>query len=183
MKELVSAHIQIEKNRYRETNGLYFEDFVVGDIFEHRPGRTVTEIDNVWQSLINMNQCPLHIDDNYSQRTEFKKPLVSSLVTFCIINGMTVTTMSAKVIANLGWDKVRLTNPVFVGDTLYAESEILEVRESKSRPTQGIVKIKTIGIKQDGTIVMTCERTFLVPKKGNAVSYSVFESTDTIVSR
>jgi itaconyl-CoA hydratase len=162
---MINVYKKIANNRYIEDFGLYFEDFNIGDIFEHRPGRTITTTDNTWGSLISMNQHPLHIDQNFASNTEFGKILVSSLVTFCIINGMTVSTISAKAIANLGWDNVRLTAPVFIGDTLYAETEILEKRESESRKNQGIVKVKTKGYNQDQKAVITLERNFLVAKK------------------
>ncbi|MDD3266389.1 MAG: MaoC family dehydratase [Burkholderiales bacterium] len=160
----LNKYIKVSENRYREKHGLFLEDFQVGTTIEHRPGRTITLTDNIWQSLISMNQHPIHIDKEFARNTEFKEILVSSLVTFNIVNGMTVNSMSNNVIANLGWDNVRLLNPVFVGDTLYAESEVLSVRESKSRPNQGIVIIKTTGFKQDKTIVIQFNRTFLVPK-------------------
>lgn len=170
---MITTHIKVGDKRYREDIGFYFEDFEVGAVFEHRPGRTVSEVDNLWQSLICMNQHPLHIDNHYAQKTEFRKILVSSLVTFSIVSGMSVKSTSAKAIANLGWDNIRLTNPVFVGDTLYAESEIMAVRESKSRPADGIVKIKTTGFKEDGTIILTSERSILVPKRNFGIDYSI----------
>jgi acyl dehydratase len=173
MEPMILAHERIGENRYRESYGLHYEQFVVGDIFEHRPGRTVTELDNIWQSLINMNNHPAHIDLAYAQQTEFKKLLVNSSVTLSIVSGMTVATMSARAIANLGWDEVRLPNPVYVGDTLYAESEVVSKRESRSRQGQGIVTIKVIGRKQGGTPVITYLRTFLVPKEGTSQDYPV----------
>lgn len=153
----------IDKNRYRETDGFYYEEFSVGDTFEHRPGRTITETDNTWHSLLCMNVHPLHIDARYSANTEFKKNLVSSSLTFSIVSGMSVRSTSAKAIANLGWDKVRLLNPVFVGDTIYAESTILNKRPSKSRPNAGIVTISTKGFKNEGQLIMSFERSFLLP--------------------
>ncbi|MBY0589275.1 MaoC family dehydratase [bacterium] len=159
--ENVPAYVKVGENRYRESRGLYVEDFRVGDIIEHRPGRTLTEIDNIWQSLLNMNASPLHIDSAYCAATEWKQPLISSLVTFSIVNGMSVNSLSAKGIANLGWDKVRLLHPCFIGDTIYAESTILSARLSESRIGQGIVTCETRGVKADGTIFLTCERTFL----------------------
>ncbi|MCP1496754.1 acyl dehydratase [Pseudomonas migulae] len=173
MEPMISAHVRIGANRYRESYGLHYEEFVVGDVFEHRPGRTVTELDNIWQSLVNMNNHPAHIDVAYAQRTEFEKLLVNSSVTLSIISGMTVATMSARAIANLGWDEIRLPNPVYVGDTLYAESEVVSKRESRSRPGQGIVTIRVVGRKQDGTPVITYLRTFLVPKQGYSQDYPV----------
>ena len=116
-----------------------------------------------------MNTHPLHFDAAYAAKTEFGRPLVNSCLTLSIVAGMSVTDLSQKAVANLGWDKVRLTAPVFAGDTIYAESEVLAVRESKSRPTQGIVTVRTTGKKADGTVFMTYERSFLVPKRGHAV--------------
>ena len=160
---------EIGPQRYRESFGRYYEDFNVGDVYEHRPGRTIGESDNTWFTLLTMNQHPLHFDTAYAAHSEFKRPLVNSCLTLSLVVGMSVSDLSQKVIANLGWDKVRLTAPVFVGDTLYAESKILSKRESKSRPTQGIVSARTLGKKADGTVVITCERSFLVPRRGHAV--------------
>ena len=166
---MVAEAKEVGKNRTRESYGRYLEDFKVGDVYEHRPGRTITESDNTWFTLLTMNQHPVHFDKAYAAKGEFKKPLVNSALTLSIVAGMSVSDVSQKAIANLGWDKIRLTAPVFVGDTIYAESEVLAVRESKSRPTQGIVTIKTIGAKADGTVFMTYERTMLIPKRGHAV--------------
>jgi itaconyl-CoA hydratase len=154
---------KISEQRYRESWGLYYEDFIVNDVIEHRPGRTITETDNVWQSLLCMNNHPLHIDALYAAKTEFKKNLVSSLVTFSLINGMTVATISAKAIANLGWRNVKLIKPVYVGDTLYAESTILAKRLSRSRKQQGIVTLATRGFNGDGALVISLERDVLIP--------------------
>ena len=154
--------------RYRESFGRYLEDFAVGDVYEHRPGRTISEADNTWFTLLTMNTNPLHFDAAYAAKTEFGRPLVNSCLTLAMVTGMSVSDVSQKAIANLGWDKVRLAAPVFAGDTLYAESEVLEVRESKSRPTQGIVTVRTTGRKADGTVFMTFERSILLPKRGCA---------------
>jgi len=158
-----NCYKKISENIYMEDYGLYYEDFKVEDIFRHSPGRTITETDSVWQSLISMNQHPLHIDKVYAENTEFKKLLVSSSITLSIVSSLTVSTISAKAIANLGWDKVKLIRPVFVGDTLYAESKILSKRKSKSRKNQGIVTVQTTGKNQNGIVVITFERSFLVP--------------------
>lgn len=158
----------VDPGRYRESSGRHFEDFTVGDIYEHRPGRTILEADNTWFTLLTMNQNPLHFDAAYAAESEFGRPLVNSCLTLAIVTGMSVSDVSQKAIANLGWDKVRLTAPVFAGDTLYAESEVVEVRESKSRPAQGIVTVRTTGTKADGTVVMTFERSILVPRRGHA---------------
>jgi len=165
----LSSYKKVGENRYRETYGLYFEDFVIGSTVEHRPGRTITENDNIWQSLLCMNPHPLHFDSEYGAKTEFGRTLVSSTITFSIVAGMSVHSTSAKAIANLGWDKVRLVAPVFVGDTLYAESEVLRKRLSQKRPTQGIVTCKTTGLKADGTVFLTYRRSFLVPTRGHSV--------------
>jgi itaconyl-CoA hydratase len=166
---MVAEAKKVGPNRYRESYGRYLEDFRVGDVYEHRPGRTISEADNTWFTLLTMNKHPLHFDKAYAAKSEFGQPLVNSALTLAIVAGMSVSDVSQKTIANLGWDKIRLTAPVFVGDTIYAESEVLSVRESKSRPTQGIVTIKSIGKKDDGTVFMTYERTMLIPKRGHAV--------------
>ncbi|MDH3700278.1 MAG: MaoC family dehydratase [Alphaproteobacteria bacterium] len=160
---------EIGPNRYREDIGRYYEDFTVGDVYEHRPGRTISEADNTWFTLLTMNKHPVHFDAHYAAKSEFGKPLVNSALTLSIVAGMSVSDTSQKAIANLGWNDIRLTAPVFAGDTLYAESEVLDKRESKSRPTQGIVKIKTTGTKADGTVFMTYERSMLIPKRGHGV--------------
>lgn len=165
MKENFPAYKKISEHRYRETYGFYFDDFEVGDIFEHRPGRTITEADNILQSLICLNSHPLHIDNEYASQTEWGRTLVSSLVTLSIVGGMSLNSTSAKCSANLGWNKIRLTNPVFVGDTIYAETLILDKRLSKSRKTEGIVTVETKGIKRDKTVFMVYERSFMVPKR------------------
>src|SRR6187455_2590838 len=160
---------QVAPNRYRESFGRYFEDFKAGDVYEHRPGRTISEADNTWFTLLTMNTHPLHFDAAYAAQSEFGRPLVNSCLTLSIVVGMSVRDVSQKAIGNLGWNDIRLTAPVFIGDTIYAESEVLAKRESKKRPTQGIVGVRTTGRKADGTVFMTFERTVLVPKRGHAV--------------
>lgn len=166
---MVAEAKPVGEQRYRESYGRYLEDFQVGDVYEHRPGRSVTESDNTWFTLLTMNQHPLHFDKEYGAKTEFGQVLVNSCLTISLVTGMSVSDISQKTIANLGWDKVRLSGPVFIGDTLYAESKVLEIRESKSRPNQGIVRVETIGTKQDGTQVISFERAMLIPKRGFAV--------------
>ena len=168
MEQLLPAYKAVGERRYRETNGLYWEDFEPGDVFEHRPGRTVLDVDNTWFTLLTMNIQQVHFDAAYAAKTEWKKPLVDSTFTLALLTGMSVRTVSAKVVANLGWDKVKATHPVFAGDTLYAESTVLSKRESKSRPTQGIVTVLTRGINQDGVEVMSFERTMLVHRRGHS---------------
>ena len=152
----------------REGPGRWYEDFTVGDVYVHQPGRTISEADNTWFSLLTMNQNPLHIDAAYSADTEFGEPLVNSCLTLSILVGLSVNDVSYHTIANLGWNDIRLTAPVFAGDTIYGESEVIATRESKSRPNQGIVTVKTTGRKQDRTEFMTFERTILVPKRPQA---------------
>ena len=165
----MSKNKEIEPGRCRESYGRYYEDFVVGDIYEHRPGRTITQTDNIWFSLLTMNQHPLHIDEEFGKGTEFGKTLVLSPLTVSLMVGMSVSDISQKAIANLGWTDIVLPHPLYVGDTLYAESEVLEKRESKSRPNDGIVTVQTTGKNQDGTIVASYKRSALIPKKGHAV--------------
>jgi acyl dehydratase len=160
---------QLGGQRYRETFGRSYEDFQVGDVYEHRPGRTITQTDNTWFTLLTMNTHPLHFDEQYGKASEFGRCLVASPLTVAILVGMSVTDVSQKAIANLGWREIRLPHPVFPGDTLYAESEVLEVRESKSRPEAGLVTVRTTGRNQDGIVVCTFERTILVAKRGQSV--------------
>jgi acyl dehydratase len=148
--------------------GRFYEDFEVGDIYRHPLGRTVTQTDNIWFTLLTQNTAPVHFDAHYALQTEFKKPLVDSTFTVALVTGQSVTDISQNVFANLGWDEVRLPNPVFEGDTVYSQSEVLEKRESKSRPNVGIVTVKTTGYNQDGTVVITFRRTVMVYKRGQA---------------
>ena len=157
---------EVAPQRYRETYGRFFEEFAVGDVYEHRPGRTITENDNIWFSLLTMNQHPAHCDAHFAAKTEFGKPLVASPLTVAIMTGQSVSDVSQKAVANLGWKEIRLLKPVFAGDTLYSESEVLDKRESEKRPTQGIVTIKTIGKNQTGDVVCEFTRVMLIWKKG-----------------
>ena len=166
---MVADAKKVGDKRYRESYGRYFEDFEIDDVYEHRPGRTITETDNTWFTLLTMNQHPLHFDKEYGAKTEFGKVLVNSCLTISLVTGMSVSDISQKTIANLGWDKVRLSGPVFIGDTLYAESRVLSKRESNSRPNQGIVSVETIGTKQDGTAVISFDRSMLIPYRGHAI--------------
>jgi acyl dehydratase len=166
---MVAKAKEVGPRRYRESAGRYYEEFEIGDVYEHRPGRTITESDNTWFTLLTMNQHPLHLDREYGKATEFGKPLVNSCLTLSMVTGMSVADVSQKTVANLGWDKVRLTAPVFVGDTIYAESEVIGKRESGSRPHHGIVTVHTSGRKADGTVFLTFERSMLIPMRGHAV--------------
>jgi len=160
---------EVGSRRWRETFGRYYEDFEVGDVYEHRPGRTISETDNTWFTLLTMNNHPLHFDAEYAAKSEFGRPLVNSCLTLSIVVGMSVSDVSYKAIGNLGWNDIKLTAPVFAGDTLYAESEVRAKRESQSRPTQGIVTVRTRGLNQDRNVVIDYERTILVPKRGYGV--------------
>ena len=155
---MVSRAKEVAPKRFRESAGRYYEDFEIGHVYEHRPGRTLSEADNTWFSLLTMNQHPLHIDAVYGAATDFGRPLVNSALTLAIVTGMSVADVSQKTVANLGWDKVRLTAPVFAGDTIYAESEVIGKRESNSRPGAGIVEFHHRAYNQDGKLVAECRR-------------------------
>lgn len=161
----MDARSEVAPRRYRAEIGRWYEDFTVGDVYEHRPGRTITEADNVWFTLLTMNTHPLHFDREYAAGTEFGRPLVNSCLTLALVTGMSVSDTSQRAVANLGWTDVRLLAPVFVGDTLYAESEVLAKRPSKSRPQEGIVTIRTTGRKADGISVIVFERAMLMPAR------------------
>ena len=148
--------------------GRFFEDFEVGDIYEHPLGRTVTITDNLWFTLLTQNTAPIHVDHNYAAQTEFGKPLVDSTFTLALVTGQSVGDVSQNVFANLGWDEVRLPAPVFEGDTIYSTSEVLERRESKSRHNVGILTVKTTGFNQEGMVVITFKRTVMIYKRGHA---------------
>ena len=159
----------MEERKITEQSGRHYEQFEVGDTYSHRPGRTISETDNTWFTLLTMNTHPLHFDKEYATKSEFGQILVNSAFTVSLIVGMSVRDVSQNAIANLGWKEIRLPSPVFVGDTLYAESTVLEKRESKSRPNAGIVKVSTLGEKSDGTLVCDFERTMLIPKQGYGI--------------
>jgi len=160
---------QISANRFRETFGRYYEDFNVGDIYEHRPGRTITATDNTWFTLLTMNTHPMHFDEEYAKGSEFGKIIVCSPFTVALMVGMSVTDVSQKAVANLGWTDIKLTHPLFVGDTLTAESEVLEKRESRSRPGAGLVTCRSDGYNQDGKLICSFNRTILIAKRGHSV--------------
>ncbi|AOM39848.1 MaoC family dehydratase [Xenorhabdus hominickii] len=153
---------QIGKNEYIEEHGGDYEDFEPGMVIKHWPGRTISEADNTWLTLLTMNQHPLHFDQAYGAKSEYSQVLVNSSITLALVSGMTVQALSARAVANLGWDKVRLKDPLFVGDTLYATSKILAKRHSNSRPGKGIITVETVGIKSTGETVITFERSFMV---------------------
>jgi itaconyl-CoA hydratase len=146
--------------------GRCFEDFVVGMVMRHPLGRTITATDNTWFTLLTVNTNPIHFDAHYAAQTEFRRPLVDSTLTLAIVTGLSVEDVSRYGI-NLGWSDVRLPSPLFEGDTLYAQSEVLHTRESKSRPHMGLIEIKTTGFTQDAIIVLECRRTILVYRRGH----------------
>ncbi|HET9014561.1 MAG TPA: MaoC family dehydratase [Thermomicrobiaceae bacterium] len=148
--------------------GRFFEDFEVGDVYQHPLGRTVTTTDNIWFTLLTQNTAPIHFDHHYAAQTEFGKPLVDSTFTLALVTGQSVTDISQNVMANLGWDEVRLPAPVFEGDTIYSQSEVLATRESRSRLNVGIVTVRTTGYNQDGVVVITFTRTVMVYRRGQA---------------
>jgi itaconyl-CoA hydratase len=148
--------------------GRFYEDFTVGDIYQHPLGRTVIATDNIWFTLLTQNTAPIHFDHHYAAQTEFGRPLVDSTFTLALVTGQSVTDISQNVLANLGWDEVRLPHPVFEGDTIYSQSEVLAKRESQSRPNVGIVTVKTTGYNQEGQVVITFKRTIMVYRRGFA---------------
>ncbi len=146
--------------------GRFFEDFAVGDVYVHRLGRTVLDVDNSWFTLLTQNTAPIHFDRHYAAGTEFGRPLVDSTFTLALVTGQSVPDVSQNVFANLGWDEVRLPAPVYEGDTIYSESEVVSLRESRSRPEVGIVAVRTTGSNQDGVVVITFIRTLMVYRRG-----------------
>ncbi len=157
--------------------GRFFEDFAVGDVYRCRYGRTLTESDNIQFTLLTNNTNQIHFNRDYAARTQWGECLVNSALTLAIVAGMGVMDVSENGFA-LGWDEITLPNPVFAGDTLYSESEVVEIRESKSRPGQGIVKVETRGYKQDGTLVISYRRSVMVWKRASAPSVALFPPVD-----
>jgi itaconyl-CoA hydratase len=145
--------------------GRYYEDFQVGDLYRHRLGRTISEVDNTWFTLLTLNTNQMHFNAHYASRSTFGKLLVNSGFTIALVLGMSVSDLSENAIANLQLDDVTLNHPVFVGDTLYAESKVIAKRETKSRPNAGIVSVRTRGLNQDGEICVSYRRSFMVYKR------------------
>lgn len=152
------------------TRGPFFEDFEVGQRIAH-PGRTITETDNIWFTLLTGNNNPIHLDVTYAEQTEFGRPLVNSTLTLALATGLSVADVSRNGI-NLGWDAVRMPNPLFPGDTLGAESEVIGCRPSNSRPGMGIVTVRTTGTNQHGAPVIEFERSILVYRRGHGIRRS-----------
>ena len=149
----------------RERFGGYFEDFTVGDVYKHWPGKTILESDNNLFCLLTMNHHPLHSDTNYCKDQKYGKIVVCGPLVISLVVGMTVSDISGMAIANLDYEKITHDGPVFIGDTLYAQTEILDKRESKSKPDRGIIYVETKAFNQDEDLVLTLRRHVLVPKK------------------
>lgn len=153
--------------------GRYFDDFEVGDIYRARTGRTITQNDNIWFTLLTNNTNQIHFNSHFAEQTQFGRPLVNSTLTLAIVAGLSVSDTSENGV-NLGWDEIRIPNPLFEGETLYSESEVLDKRESRSKPDRGIVRFKTRGIKQDGTVVMEYSRSVMIWKRDQAPGGDLF---------
>jgi acyl dehydratase len=162
-----------------QRRGRFLEDFEVGDVYRSRLGRTITETDNIWFTCLTMNTNQMHFNSEYAARTEFGRPLVVSSLTLAIVLGLSVAETSENASANLGWGDIRLPKPVFAGDTLWAESEVLSVRESRSRASSGIVGIRTRGVNQRAEVVIEFTRSFMVFKRDAPEIADVFPSTDS----
>lgn len=162
----------------KEWRGRFLEDFEVGDVFRSRTGRTITDTDNIWFTNLTLNTNQVHFNAPFAEQTQFGRMLVASTFTLALVAGLTVPDTSENAVANLGWTDIRLPNPVFVGDTLWAESEILATRASRSKPDLGIVSIRSRGINQRGEVVIEYLRTFMIPRRGAPVAASVFPVVD-----
>lgn len=161
-------------------SGRLYENFAVGDLYYHPFGKTVTQADNHTFTLMTQNVAKTHVDSNFAAKTEFGRPLVNSTLTLALVTGQSTIDLSMNVFANLGWDEVRMPNPVFEGDTIYSRSKVLELRTSASRPVVGLVTVATEGFNQDGVIVVSFRRTFMVYRQGHlpeAVSVRPDESS------
>jgi itaconyl-CoA hydratase len=162
--------------------GRFFEDFAVGDVYRHPLGRTVTETDNTWFTLLTMNTNQMHFNAEYAGRSEFRRPLVVSTLTLAIAVGQSVTDLTQNAFANLGWDDITLPNPVFAGDTLYSESLVLDKRESASRPHAGIVTVRTRTLNQGAAEVCSFKRTFYVYRRGAEQLEGIFPEHEVPLS-
>ena len=163
----------------KQWRGRFFEDLEVGDVFRSRLGRTVTDTDNVWFTCLTLNTNQIHFNEAYAERTQFGRTLVDSTFTLALVTGMTVPDTSENAAANLGWTDVTLPSPVFVGDTLWAESEILEARASRSKPHVGIVTMRCRGINQRGEVVIEFKRTFMIYRRDAPEAAPLFPEAAT----
>ena len=162
----------------KEWRGRFYEDLEVGDVYRSRLGRTISEADNTWFTCLTMNTNQIHFNVPYAEGTQFGKPLVNSAFTLALVLGLTVPDTSENAAANLGWGEITLPNPVFVGDTLWAESEITARRESRSNPSVGIVSMRCRGINQRREVVIELTRTFMVYRRGAPEVADTFPHTD-----
>jgi acyl dehydratase len=162
----------------KQWRGRFLEDFEIGDVYRSRLGRTITETDNIWFTCLTMNTNQMHFNSEYAARTEFGKPLVVSSLTLAVVLGLSVADTSENASANLGWHDIKLPKPVFAGDTLWAESEVLSLRESRSRPSSGIVAVRTRGINQRAEVVIEFTRSFMVFKRDAPEVVETFPATD-----
>jgi len=162
----------------KEWRGRFYEDFDIGDVFRSRLGRTVLDVDNVWFTNLTMNTNQIHFNDEFARRTEFGKPLVDSTFTLALVMGLSVTDTSENAAANLGWGDIKLPKPVFAGDTLWAESEVTAKRESQSRPSVGIVSVRTRGVNQRREVVIEFTRTFMIYNRDAPEVADRFPATD-----
>jgi itaconyl-CoA hydratase len=160
-------------------SGRFYEDFAVGEVYRSHLGRTVTEVDNIWFSCLTMNTNQMHFNTEYAARSEFGQPLVVSTLTLALVLGLSVRDTSENAAANLGWGDIVLPKPVFAGDTLWAESEVLAKRESESRPSCGIVSIRTRGVNQRREVVIEFTRSFMVYKVDAPELADLFPVVDT----
>ena len=161
-----------------DRRGRFFEDFAVGDVYRSRLGRTISETDNTWFTALTMNTNQVHFNRAFAERTRFGRILVNSCLTVALVTGLSVPDTSENGTANLAWEEIKLPNPVFVGDTLFAESEILELRESRSNPSVGIVAIRTRGLNQSGIVVIEYRRSFMCYRRGAAEAADGFPRTE-----
>jgi itaconyl-CoA hydratase len=162
----------------KEWKGRFYEDFSVGDLYRSRFGRTITDTDNIWFTCLTMNTNPIHFSVPFAERTQFGQPLVNSAFTLALVTGLTVPDTSENAAANLAWTDIKLPKPVFVGDTVWAESEITDLRESKSNPSVGIVSMRCRGLNQRREVVIEFKRTFMVYKRGAPEVQDTFPGTD-----
>lgn len=163
----------------KQWRGRFYEDFDVGDVFRSRVGRTVTRVDNQWFTLLTLNTNQAHFNSVFAESTRFGQPLVNSTFTLALVTGLSVPDTSENAMANLSWTDIKLPSPVFEGDTLWAETEVLERRESKSRPSVGIVGVRTRGINQRSEVVIEFRRSFMVYRRGAPELHDTFPHTDT----
>lgn len=161
--------------------GRFVEDFVVGDVYQHPIGRTITEADSTWFTLLTNNTNQNHFNSDYAQQNPIThgRIIVNSGLTVAIVLGQSVIDMSQHAVANLGWTDIKLTAPVYVGDTIYSESLVLDIRESSSRPDLGILTMKTRGLNQSGIEVISWIRSVMIPRRSSGIGQHYFPEAQT----